>query len=183
MLTRLRPRVGTVVAVTAATVFTLMPAVLPRTSATQAVVTGVLAMLAIGIAGMIRIPLGRRGIDIEARFGHHLVPVLLVCGFAITAATVNATHWQNGLRAAMGSAPIGPEYWLRAAVGAALSAGLLVGLLRGLRWVKRRIGRALRARRISPAETPPLLDNPADAASLIQPTPKATAAAAAEPSP
>ncbi|WP_067669323.1 alpha/beta-hydrolase N-terminal domain-containing protein [Nocardia miyunensis] len=159
-MTRLRPRVGTVVAVTIAAVLSLLPAVLPRTSATQAVLTGVLAAVAIGIAGVGRIVLRRRDIDVETRWGHHRVPVLLVCGFAVIAATVNATHWQAGLRADMGMAPVGPEYWLRAAVGTAVLAAILVGLSRGLRWVGRKVSGA--DRRL-PAElpTPPLPEAPA----------------------
>lgn len=137
---RVRPRVGTVMAVTAATVLSLLPAVLPRTSATQAVLTGALAAMAIGIAGIFRIVLRRRGFDLEERWGAHRVPVLLVCGFAVAAATVNATHWQSGLRAAMSMAPVGPDYWLRAAVGAAIAGGLLVWLFRGLRALARLLG-------------------------------------------
>jgi uncharacterized membrane protein len=144
--------VGTVLAVTAATVLSLLPAVLPRTSATQAVLTGTLAAIAIGIAGFIRVLLRRSGIDVESRYGQHLVPVLLVCGFAVVAATVNASHWQSGLHAAMGMAPVGPDYWLRAAVGTAVGAGLVVGVLRGLRWVVQRLSgvRATRGRREHP---------------------------------
>ncbi|MQY22206.1 alpha/beta-hydrolase N-terminal domain-containing protein [Nocardia macrotermitis] len=138
VLRRLRPRVGTVVAVTIAAVVSLLPEVLPRTSATQAVLTGVLAAVAIGIAGLGRIVLRGRGIDVEARWGQHRVPVWLVCGFAVIAATVNASHWQSGLRADMGMAPVGPEYWLRAAVGTAVLGAILVGLSRGLRWVVRK---------------------------------------------
>ncbi|MBY8861261.1 hypothetical protein K7711_32625 [Nocardia sp. CA2R105] len=137
-MNRIRPRVGTIAAVTIATVVSLLPAVLPRTSATQAVLTGVLAAVAIGIAGLGRIMLRRRDIDVEKRWGQHRVPVLLVCGFAVIAATVNATHWQSGLRADMGMAPVGPAYWLRAAVGTALLAAILVGLSRGLRWLVRK---------------------------------------------
>ncbi|MGF6888091.1 putative membrane protein [Nocardia sp. GAS34] len=136
-MTRLRPRVGTMLAVTAATVLSLLPAVLPRTSATQAVLTGVLGAMAIGIAGVLRTVLRRRGFDLEERWGTHRVPVMLVCGFALAAATVNATHWQSGLRAAMSMAPVGPEYWLRAAVGAAIAGGLLVWVFRGVRGLLR----------------------------------------------
>jgi len=137
-MNRIRPRVGTIAAVTIATVVSLLPAVLPRTSATQAVLTGVLAAVAIGIAGLGRILLRRRDIDVEKRWGQHRVPVLLVCGFAVIAATVNATHWQSGLRADMGMAPVGPAYWLRAAVGTVVLAAILVGLSRGLRWLVRK---------------------------------------------
>lgn len=153
-LTRIRPRVGTIVAVTIAAVVSLLPAVLPRTSTTQAVLTGVLAALAIGIAGVGRIVLRRRAIDVEARWGHHRVPVLLVCGFAVIAATVNATHWQSGLRADMGMAPVGPEYWVRAALGTVVLAAVLVGLSRGLRWTVRKLtgsGRRLPAELPDPA--------------------------------
>ena len=148
---RIRPRVGSLVAVTIATVVSLLPAVLPRTSPTQALLTGVLAAVAIGIAGLGRIVLRRRDIDVEARWGHHRVPVLLLCGFAVIAATVNASHWQSGLRADMGMAPIGPVYWLRAAVGAAVLAAILVGVSRGLRGVVRKMSGAGRP---LPAELP-----------------------------
>ena len=155
VIMRLRPRVGTMMAVTAATVLSLLPAVLPRTSATQAVLTGALAAMAIGIAGVIRIGLRRRGFDLEERWGAHRVPVLLVCGFAVAAATVNATHWQSGLRAAMSMAPVGPEYWLRAAVGAAIASGLLVWIFRGVRGLVRVLGGGRRRARARVAPHPP----------------------------
>ncbi|WP_067893787.1 alpha/beta-hydrolase N-terminal domain-containing protein [Nocardia vaccinii] len=169
-MSRIRPRVGTIVAVTIAAVVSLLPAVLPRTSPTQAVLTGVLVAVAIGIAGLGRIVLRRRGIDVEARWGHHRVPVLLLCGFAVIAATVNASHWQSGLRADMGMAPIGPVYWLRAAVGTAVLAAILVGASRGLRWVMRKMSGADR-RLPAQLPTPALPEVPAAGDDRIDATP------------
>lgn len=132
-----RPRIDTVVAVTLAVVLSLLPSVLPRTSASQAILTGVPVALAIGIAGLTRTTLGRWGFDVDARFGRHRVPVLLVCGFVVTAALVRAAAWQNGLHAVMGMAPTGAAYWLRCALGAALVVVLLIGLGRAIRWIVR----------------------------------------------
>jgi uncharacterized membrane protein len=159
-VTWLRPRVGTTLAVTSATVVSLLPAVLSRTSGAQAVLTGALAAMAIGIAGLLRALVRRRGFDLEDRWGQHRVPVLLVCGFAMAAATVNASHWQSGLRAAMGTAPLNPEYWLRAALGAAIAGGLLVWACRGVRGLMRVLSRLSgRARRRARAARVPAISS------------------------
>ncbi|WP_227983243.1 alpha/beta-hydrolase N-terminal domain-containing protein [Nocardia spumae] len=129
-----RPRIDTVAAVTAAVVVSLLPAVLPRTSVSQAIMTGVPVAFAIGIVALVRMVLGRWRIDVDARFGRHRVPVLLICGFVATATAVRAAAWQNGMHAAMGMAPAGAGYWLRCLLGSALIVVLLVGTGRGLRW-------------------------------------------------
>ncbi|MBF4998454.1 hypothetical protein IRT45_14980 [Nocardia sp. BSTN01] len=138
-----RPRVDTVVAVTLAVVISLLPAVLPRTSVSQAIVTGVPVALAIGVAGVVRMTLGHWRIDIDERFGRHRVPILLLCGFVVTAVVVRAAAWQNGLHAAMGEAPVGAAYWLRCALGAAAIVVFLVGTGRGMRWGARLFTRAV----------------------------------------
>ncbi|MDR7169499.1 putative membrane protein [Nocardia kruczakiae] len=134
-----RPRIDTVVAVTIAVVMSLLPAVLPRTSVSQAIVTGVPVALAIGVAGLVRMTLGHWRFDVDERFGRHRVPILLVCGFVVTAVVVRAAAWQNGLHAAMGEAPVGAAYWLRCALGAAAIVVFLVGTGRGIRWGIRKL--------------------------------------------
>lgn len=134
-----RPRIDTVVAVTGAVAVSLLPAVLPRTSASQAIVTGVQVALAIGLVGLLRVVLRHWNIDIDRRFGRHRVPVLLVCGFAVTATVARAAAWQNGLHAAMGMAPAGATYWLRCLLGTALIVVFLVGIGRAIRWCARKL--------------------------------------------
>lgn len=134
-----RPRVDTVVAVTVAVAVSLLPAVLPRTSASQAILTGVQVALAIGIVGLLRSVLRHWNVDIDRRFGRHRVPVLLICGFAVTVTVARAAAWQNGLHAAMGMAPAGATYWLRCLLGAALTVVFLVGIGRGIRWSIRKL--------------------------------------------
>lgn len=134
-----RPRIDTVVAVTLAVVMSLLPAVLPRTSVSQAILTGVPVALAIGVSGLLRWTLSRWRIDIDERFGRHRVPILLICGFVVTAVVVRAAAWQNGLHAAMGEAPAGAAYWLRCAFGSAVVAVFLVALGRGMRWGIRKL--------------------------------------------
>ncbi|WP_024804301.1 alpha/beta-hydrolase N-terminal domain-containing protein [Nocardia sp. BMG51109] len=136
-----RPRVGTVVAVTAAVVISLLPFALSRTSASQAILTGVLAAFAIGVGGMLRSLLGRWRIDVDQRFGHHRRPLVLLGGLAVTAAVTNATHRQDSLHAAMGAAPAGPEHWFRWFLGAAVIAAVLVGVGRAARGIARKLGR------------------------------------------
>jgi uncharacterized membrane protein len=134
-----RPRIDTVVAVTIAVVMSLLPAVLPRTSVSQAILTGVPVALAIGLSGLLHTTLRRWHIDLDARFGRHRVPILLICGFVVTAVVVRAAAWQNGLHAAMGEAPAGAAYWLRCALGAAVVVVVLVGAGRGMRWGIRKL--------------------------------------------
>ncbi|AHH17014.1 alpha/beta hydrolase family protein [Nocardia nova SH22a] len=136
-----RPRIETLVAVTAAVVVSLLPAVLPRTSVSQAIMTAVPVALAIGVVALLRKVLGYWRIDIDARLGRVRVPLLLVCGFVVTAAGVRAAAWQNGLHAAMGMAPAGAAYWLRCLLGAALIVAFLVGTGRGIRWGIRKLVR------------------------------------------
>ncbi len=136
-----RPRIETLVAVTAAVVVSLLPAVLPRTSISQAILTAVPVALAIGMAALLRAVLGVWRIDIDQRLDRLRVPVLLLCGFVVTAAAVRAAAWQNGLHAAMGMAPAGAAYWLRCLLGTALIVGFLVGTGRGMRWGIRKLVR------------------------------------------
>lgn len=133
-----RPRIDTVIVVTLAVMVSLLPAVLPRTSASQAILTGVQVAVAIGLASLLRLVLRRWRIDLDERFGRYRVPVLLVCGFVVSATAVRAASWQNGLHAAMGMAPAGAMYWSRCLLGAVLVVVVLVGIGRGLRWALRK---------------------------------------------
>lgn len=136
-----RPRIDTLIAVTAAVVVSLLPAVLPRTSISQAILTAVPVAFAIGMVALLRVVLGRWRIDIDERMGRLRVPVLLLCGFVVTASAARAAAWQNGLHAAMGMAPAGTAYWLRCVLGTALIVVFLVGTGRGMRWGIRKLVR------------------------------------------
>lgn len=137
----LAPRVGTTVGIVAGVLASLAPGLLPRTPSAQAIVTGLLAALGLGIAGLVRFVLRRCGIDVDAVFARFRLPVLAVGVVAVCGAAGYAEHWQMRLRDAMGVAPIGVGYWVQSLLGAALIGGALIGGARGIRWVARRLGR------------------------------------------
>lgn len=133
------PRIGTTLAVGAGTLMSLAPGLLPRTPMAQAVLTGLLVALVLGVAGVGRFILRRCGV--AGDLSRWRMPVLGATAMLIAAATAHAGHWQNRLRAAMGTPAIGPEYWLWCALGATAIAGALYGLARGTAWVVRTLGR------------------------------------------
>ncbi|MEV0710872.1 alpha/beta-hydrolase family protein [Nocardia aurea] len=137
-----RPRVGTTLAAGAGVLASLSPGLLPRTSGAQAILTGLLVAMALGVTGVVRFVLRRKGFDTDAQFAAYRGPLLALTVVLIVAAVAQAGHWQNGLRAAMGTPPIGPGYWVRCGVGAALLAGLGLGLARSVGRVLRRLGAA-----------------------------------------
>lgn len=136
----LRPRVGTTVGIGVGVLISLSPGLLPRTPGAQAVLTGLLAALMLGIAGVGRFAVRRCGFDPDARWDRWRLPVLAVTAGTVALAAVRAGHWQNELRAAMATAPIGPDYCLRCAVGAAVLVGVLAGITRGIGWALRKLG-------------------------------------------
>lgn len=146
--TLLRPRIGTTLALGIGVLMSLAPGLLPRTPGTQAVLTGLLAALALGIAGLGSFALrqwnrlGRTDIDINRRWRRWRRPLLGGMTVLILGATVQAWHWQNQLRAAMDAPAIGPGYWVHSAVGAAIFVAALAGICEGVRWTIRRLGPA-----------------------------------------
>ncbi|MFI9509858.1 alpha/beta-hydrolase family protein [Nocardia sp. NPDC052566] len=135
-----RPRVGTSAGIGVGVLMSLAPGLLPRTPGAQAVVTGLLAAITLGVAGVVRYLVRRFGIDVDRVTARWRVPVLVVMAVLIAGAAVRASYWQNGLRAAMGTAPIGADYWLRCGFGAVVILGVLTGAVRGIRWGLRKLG-------------------------------------------
>ncbi|MGK8556200.1 alpha/beta-hydrolase family protein [Nocardia gipuzkoensis] len=136
----LPPRIGTTLGVGIGVSASLAPGLLPRTPSAQAVLTGILAAITLGIAGIVRILLRRADFDIDQRHGWVRLPLLIATSVLVVGAAANAGHWQNRLRAAMGTPRIGMDYWLRGALGAALIIGLFVGATRSIAWALRRLG-------------------------------------------
>ncbi|MEV0028205.1 alpha/beta-hydrolase family protein [Nocardia sp. NPDC050793] len=134
------PRIGTTLAAGVGTLLSLAPGLLPRTAGAQAILTALLISCALGFAAISRMMLGRWHFDVDTRFGHYRRALLVVVGAAVAFAAWRAGHWQNDLRAAMGTPQIGPGYWLRCAFGAALLTGLVIGVAKALRWVLGKLG-------------------------------------------
>ena len=125
------PRVGTSAAVSAMTMASLAPGLLPRTAAMQAVVTGLFVAVGLGIGRAVR------GSDVVRAVG--LALGLLGVGWAFIA----ADRWQDGLRAAMGAPPLGPGYWVQVWAGAGVVALALYGTVKLLGATARTLGPAL----------------------------------------
>ncbi|WP_328404364.1 alpha/beta-hydrolase family protein [Nocardia sp. NBC_00403] len=136
----LRPRIGTTLAVGAGALMSLAPGLLPRTPGAQAALTGLFVALTLGVAGSVRFLSARWNFDINRPLARFRLPLLGLTLVAIVAAAVQAGHWQNRLRAAMGTVPIGSDYWLRCAVGAALIVGGCAATARTVGWVVRKLG-------------------------------------------
>ncbi|MFI6041358.1 alpha/beta-hydrolase family protein [Nocardia sp. NPDC051321] len=135
-----RPRIGTTLAVGVGTLASLAPGLLPRTPDAQAVLTGLLVALTLGIAGIVRFVLRRWGFDINQRLPQVRQPLLIVMSALVIGAAALAGHWQNMLRAAMSTAPIGADYWPRWLIEAVLIAGVFVAISRGIGWVLSKLG-------------------------------------------
>jgi len=138
----LRPRIGTTLAIGLGTVISLAPGLLPRTPSAQAVLTGLLAATALGIAGVLRFALRRWDFDINDRLTRLRTPLLGLTAIAVLGTAANASHWQNQLRTAMGTALIGPDYWPRWALMSVLIVGIFAGIARATGWIARKLGSA-----------------------------------------
>ncbi|MBF6190998.1 alpha/beta-hydrolase family protein [Nocardia sp. CDC186] len=134
------PRIGTTLGIGVGTLASLAPGLLPRTPGAQAVLTGLLAALTLGAAGALRILLRRSGFDVDRRHAWLRLPLSIATSVLVVGAAANAGHWQNRLRAAMGTPPIGADYWVRCAVGAALIVGLLAAATHSIAWTRRKLG-------------------------------------------
>lgn len=134
------PRIGTTLGIGTGVLASLAPGLLPRTPSAQAVLTGLLAALTLGVAGVLRVGLRRWNFDVNQRQGWLRLPLLIATSVLVVGAAANAGHWQNRLRAAMGTPHIDTGYWLRCALGAALIIGLFVGAARSITWTLRKLG-------------------------------------------
>ncbi|MBF5001413.1 alpha/beta-hydrolase family protein [Nocardia sp. BSTN01] len=135
------PRTGTLMASAAGVSASLAPGLLPRTSVAQALLTALLVLIALGVAGLGRKVLGHWAIDTDARTRRFRNAIVIAC-CAITGATlIHAWYWQNRLRAAMNFPPVGARYWLHWAIGVVAVVVPILLILRGLRWAARYVGR------------------------------------------
>ncbi|MFC0450703.1 alpha/beta-hydrolase family protein [Rhodococcus jostii] len=136
------PRASSTIAVTALTLASLAPSLLPRSALTQALFTGFLAAVGFGIVVLVR-RLTRLVTGGSAhRAARESVRLLTVIGAMVVVSwtIVLADHWQDSLRAAMGMPGVGPDHWMQAIVGAALTFLLFAGLGSAIGTVARRLG-------------------------------------------
>ncbi|WP_433657228.1 alpha/beta-hydrolase family protein [Nocardia sp. CA-128927] len=135
-----RPRIGTTLAIGAGTLVSLAPGLLPRTPGAQAMLTGLLVVLALAIAGIVRLVVRSWGFDINRRLSGVRLPLSIGTSVLVVGAAALAGHWQNRLRTAMSTASIGADYWLRWLIEAVLIVGVFVGVTRAVGWVLRKLG-------------------------------------------
>ncbi|MEV6767966.1 alpha/beta-hydrolase family protein [Nocardia sp. NPDC051030] len=119
----------------------LAPGLLPRTPSAQAMVTALLVLVGLGLTGIGRFVLRRTRFGGGDRLARWRWPVAGVGGFGVVCTMVQAGHWQNRLRDAMGVGSIGAAYWVHWALVSALIVGIVVGICRGVRWAGRRLGK------------------------------------------
>ncbi|MFD7846848.1 alpha/beta-hydrolase family protein [Nocardia sp. NPDC059764] len=123
------------------TLASLAPGLLPRTPSAQAIVTALLVLIGLAVAGIVRMMLRWTRFGVE-RLTRWRVPVAVAGTGLVGGAMGYAEHWQNSLRNAMGVGGIGPGYWVQWLAWTVPIVALVVGLAHGVRWVVRRLGRA-----------------------------------------
>ncbi|MFR9752035.1 alpha/beta-hydrolase family protein [Nocardia sp. 004] len=134
------PRISTTLGIGVGTVASLTPGLLPRTPSAQAVLSGLLAVLALGMTVVLRAALRYWGIAPSQRQERMRLPLMIATAVLVVSAAAYAGHWQNRLRAAMGVPQIEADYWVRWVIGTALVIGLLIGAVRSILWVLHTIG-------------------------------------------
>lgn len=136
------PRIGSTAAVTIAAVLSLTPSLLPRTSLTQGILSGLLVAVALALMALGRLVAPNR---IRAQQGARDAETrLLAVAVATATIAVSATwahHWQNTLRIAMEVPTIGLRHWLEVLAGTTVTATVLVGCAIGIRALIRAAGR------------------------------------------
>ncbi|MEV0946196.1 alpha/beta-hydrolase family protein [Rhodococcus sp. NPDC049939] len=135
------PRVSTTIAVTAPTLASLAPSLLPRDVLTQAVFSGVLAAVGLGIVviGRTLVGLIRHSRQIAPRESAQVL-TLIGSMIAVSWMMILADHWQDSLRAAMGLPAIGPVYWMQAIAWTTVTFVTVVGFGSAVAAVARRLG-------------------------------------------
>ncbi|MFE5287251.1 alpha/beta-hydrolase family protein [Nocardia sp. NPDC056611] len=123
------------------TLVSLAPGLLPRTPSAQAIVTALLVLIGLAVAGIVRLVLRWTRFGVE-RLVRWRVPVAVAGTGLVGGAMGYAEHWQNSLRNAMGVGGIGPGYWVQWLAWTVPIVAVVVGLAHGVRWVVRRLGRA-----------------------------------------
>ncbi|MEV6338671.1 alpha/beta-hydrolase family protein [Nocardia vinacea] len=137
-----RPRIGTTLGIGIGTSISLAPSLLPRTPGAQAMLTGLLAAVALAVAGVLRFALRHWDFDINHRMERFRTPLLGSAVLAVSGMVVQATHWQNRLRTAMDTASIDPDYWLRWALVSVAIVGVVTGIVRATGWFAQKLGSA-----------------------------------------
>lgn len=133
------PRTATSIIVAVTVTASLAPGLLPRTSLTQAMFTGIAAALALGLSALHHRIVSR----IAVPSVRPVVRKFALCSSvtAISVAAVIDAGWQNELRAAMATEPTPPMHWVEVWCGAisicAIMVVIGVALVRG----GRRLGR------------------------------------------
>lgn len=129
------PRSATSILLAIMVVASLAPSLLPRSSLTQAIVTGVAAALGLVLSAALHrmvFSIGTPTVRLPAR---RICSVGAIA--AIAAATVADARWQNSLRAAMGTEPTSALHWAEMWCGAVSICAILVvfgvGCARGVR--------------------------------------------------
>ncbi|MEU1427712.1 alpha/beta-hydrolase family protein [Nocardia sp. NPDC005746] len=123
------------------TLASLAPGLLPRTPSAQAIVTALLVLIGLAVAGIVRMILRWTRFGVE-RLVRWRAPVAVAGTGLVGGAMGYAEHWQNSLRNAMGVGGIGPGYWVQWLAWTVPIVAVVVGLAHGVRWVVRRLGRA-----------------------------------------
>ncbi|WP_433605792.1 alpha/beta-hydrolase family protein [Prescottella agglutinans] len=131
------PRVGTSLAVSAGTMVSLAPSLLPRSAPVQGVLTGVLVATLWGAAALI----GRLRPNNRQGSTARLV-ALVAAGVAGAWAVACADRWQNSLRAAMALPSVGAAHWTQVGLWAAAVCLVSAGIARGLAAAACRLGPA-----------------------------------------
>lgn len=104
--------------------------------------TGLLAAVALAVAGILRFALRRWDFDINRRCDRFRAPLLGSTVLVVIGMVGLATQWQNRLRTAMDTALIGPDYWLRWALISVVIVGVIAGIVRAAGWFARKLGAA-----------------------------------------
>ncbi|WP_305092041.1 alpha/beta-hydrolase family protein [Prescottella sp. R16] len=129
------PRVSTSLAVSAGTLISLAPSLLPRPAAVQGILTGVLVSVLWGLATLAR--RRRRTVTSPGTRAVAATAAVVVAGWG----AVLADHWQNSLRTAMALPGTDIGYWIRVEcwAGAVCLAGFVAA--RAVTAGTRRLGR------------------------------------------
>ncbi|WP_028476419.1 alpha/beta-hydrolase family protein [Nocardia sp. CNY236] len=134
------PRLGTSLGIGIGTLASLAPGLLPRSVGTQIALTGLLAALALGVAGILRALVRQPGLLGTRQQTRARMPVAVVMAVLVVGAVAHAHHWQNTLRAAMGAPRIAVDYWVRCGLGAAVVVGVCLGITHTIAWLLRTLG-------------------------------------------
>ncbi|WP_369640720.1 alpha/beta-hydrolase N-terminal domain-containing protein, partial [Nocardia sp. JMUB6875] len=112
----------------------LAPGLLPRTPSAQGILTALVVLIALGLAGLVRmvVRLTRFGVT---RLPYARVTTAIVAVGLCGAAMGYAEQWQSQLRGAMGVAGIGPSCWAQWLAWTVPLGGAAVAIARGMRAV------------------------------------------------